>query len=76
MPRSAVRWCQTGLNLTDISPHEGMALRYDMGVAHSLMGEAERALDCFGELFRIDPTYRDVAHKIDSLKSTPQRHGP
>ncbi len=76
MARSALRWCQTGLGLSDISPHEKMALRYDMGVAHSLAGEPEKALGCFGELFDIDPTYRDVAQKIDSLKSTSQSHGP
>ena len=76
MARSALRWCQTGLGLSDISPHEKMALRYDMGVAHSLAGDSEKALECFGELFDIDPTYRDVAQKIDSLKSTSQSHGP
>lgn len=76
MARSALRWCQTGLGLSDNSPHEKMALRYDMGVAHSLAGDSERALECFGDLFDIDPTYRDVAQKIDSLKSTSQRHGP
>jgi tetratricopeptide (TPR) repeat protein len=76
MARSALRWCQTGLGLSDISPHEKMALRYDMGVAHSLAGDSERALECFGELFDIDPSYRDVAQKIDSLKSTSQSHGP
>jgi hypothetical protein len=47
-----------------------------MGVAHSLAGDSERALEFFGNLFDIDPTYRDVAQKIDSLKSTSQRHGP
>ncbi len=76
MARSALRWCQTGLSLCDISPHEKMALRYDMGVAHSLAGDSEKALECFGELFDADPTYRDVAQKIDSLKSTSHSHGP
>ena len=76
MPRSVVRWCQTGLGLADISPHESMALRYDMGVAYSMTGEIEKALECFGKLFDMDPTYRDVAQKIDGLKSVSQRHGP
>ena len=38
MPSSAVRYCQTGLSVADISSHEAMALRYDMGVAHSMAG--------------------------------------
>ncbi len=76
MARSTLRWCQTGLALADISPHEGMALRYDMGVAYSLTGETDKALQCFGKLFDMDPTYRDVAQRIDSLKSVSQHHGP
>jgi tetratricopeptide (TPR) repeat protein len=69
MPRSAIRWCQTGLTIKDISPHEVMALRYDMGVAHALIGEQERALECFTAIFSKDPSYRDVAQKIDDLKA-------
>ncbi|NWG12956.1 MAG: tetratricopeptide repeat protein [Acidobacteria bacterium] len=76
MARSTVRWCQTGLALADISSHESMALRYDMGVAYSLTGETDKALECFGKLFDVDPTYRDVAQRIDGLKSVSQRHGP
>ena len=69
MPRSAIRWCQTGLTIKEISPHESMALRYDMGVAHALIGEQERALECFTAVFSKDPSYRDVAQKIDDLKA-------
>lgn len=74
MPRSAIRWCQTALGLPDISSHEKMALQYDMGVAHALAGESERALECFHEIFAIDPTYRDVAQRIDDLKAGHAQH--
>ncbi len=76
MPRSAIRWCQTGLGLTEFCSHEALALRYDMGVAHSGTGDAERALQCFGEIFGVDPSYRDVAQRIDELKNGPGRHVP
>ena len=76
MPRSAMRWCQTGLNIKDISSHETIALRYDMGVAHSAAGETDRALECFVTIFGIDPGYRDVAQRIDELKSGLERHAP
>jgi tetratricopeptide (TPR) repeat protein len=76
MPRSALRWCQTGLNMTDISSHEAMALRYDMGVAHLMAGSNERALECFDEIFNMDPTYRDVAQRIDELRGGFERHAP
>ena len=76
MPRSAIRWCQTGLGLTEFSSHEALALRYDMGVANTVTGDSDRALQCFGEIFGIDPSYRDVAQRIDDLKSGPGRHVP
>jgi tetratricopeptide (TPR) repeat protein len=74
MPRSALRWCQTGLDLAEISSHEAMALRYDMGIAHSMEGSTERALECFDQIFGLDPGYRDVAQRIDQLKGGFDRH--
>jgi tetratricopeptide (TPR) repeat protein len=74
MPRSAIRWCQTGLGFAENSSHEALALRYDMGVAHSVTGDSERALECFGSIFRIDPSYRDVAQRIDDLRGGSGRH--
>jgi tetratricopeptide (TPR) repeat protein len=76
MPRSAIRWCQTGLSHKEISSHEAMALRYDMAVAHSSAGEAHRALECLAMIFGVDPSYRDVAQRIDDLKSGLERHAP
>ncbi len=76
MPSSVLRWCQTGLNIADISSHEATALRYDMGIAHSMSGSDERALECFERIFEMDPSYRDVAQKIDELKSGLNRHAP
>ncbi len=76
MHRSAIRWCQTGLAVNEISSHESMALRYDMGVAHSSAGDTGPALECFGSIFDIDPSYRDVAQRIDDLKSGYERHAP
>jgi tetratricopeptide (TPR) repeat protein len=75
MPRSAIRWCQTGLNIPEISSHEAMALRYDMAVAYVATGDSERALECYGAIFGIDPSYRDVAQKIDHLRGGSERDG-
>jgi tetratricopeptide (TPR) repeat protein len=76
MPRSALRWCQTGLEVADNSSHEAMALRYDMGIAHAMSGSNENALECFDRIFGMDPSYRDVAQRIDELKSGFNRHAP
>ena len=69
MPRSALRWCQTGLSVKDITSQEAMALRYDMGIAHSMEGNQELALRCLDQIFSADPGYRDVAQKIDEIKN-------
>jgi tetratricopeptide (TPR) repeat protein len=69
MPRSALRWCQMGLNVKGIAPQEAMALRYDMGLSHLMEGNRELALQCFDLIFSTDPGYRDVAQKIDEIKS-------
>ena len=69
MPRSALRWCQTGLSVKDITSQEAMALRYDMGIAHSMEGNQELALKYLDQIFSADPGYRDVAQKIDEIKN-------
>jgi pilus assembly protein FimV len=76
MPKSAIRWCQTAMGVKEISAHESTALRYDMGVAYVTAGESERALECFGMVFGVDPGYRDVAQRIDGLKIGMARHVP
>jgi tetratricopeptide (TPR) repeat protein len=68
MPQSTIRWCQTGLSMPEISQHESIALRYDMGVAFSELAEYRHALECFSKIFGMDPGFRDVAQKIDSLR--------
>jgi tetratricopeptide (TPR) repeat protein len=74
MPRSAIRWCQTGLEVPDISPHESLALQYDMGYAYSLERDPEKALEYYRMIFEVDPSYRDVAQKIDHLKGEPDHN--
>jgi pilus assembly protein FimV len=76
MPRSVLRWCQTGLSIPDLSSHEALALRYDMALAHVMAGSSDQALECFDKIFVVDPSYRDVAQKIDELKSGFKRHAP
>jgi len=68
MPQSTIRWCQTGLSMPRISQHESIALRYDMGVAFTELADYRHALECFSKIFGMDPSYRDVAQKIDSLR--------
>jgi pilus assembly protein FimV len=76
MPRSVLRWCQTGLSVPDLSSHEALAFRYDMGLAHIMAEDNEQALECFDKIFVVDTGYRDVAQRIDELKGGYKRHAP
>ena len=46
-----------------------MALGYDMAIAHTAADDVDQALDSLGVIFGLDPNYRDVAQRIDNLKS-------
>lgn len=76
MARSAIRWCQTGLDVPGISSHETLALQYDMSIAYTLAGNSGDALKCLGRIFDLDPRYRDVAQKIDDLRGGSNRNVP
>ena len=62
------------LNLKEISSHETMALGYDMAIAHTAADDVDQALDSLGVIFGLDPNYRDVAQRIDNLKSDLDGH--
>ncbi len=74
MPHSAMRWCDAGLSVPDISEHEIVALRYEMGIALSLSGDNAKALSMFEFVYGVDPAFRDVAQKIDELRSGSSSH--
>jgi tetratricopeptide (TPR) repeat protein len=74
MPRSAIRWCETGISVQGISQHESMALRYDMAIGLMALGEFDKALENFTILSETDPSYRDVNQKICELRGDSGRH--
>jgi tetratricopeptide (TPR) repeat protein len=45
------------------------AIVYDLGRAAEGMGDSQQALDWYLKIFEIDINYRDVAHKIEQLKT-------
>jgi tetratricopeptide (TPR) repeat protein len=67
-PRAAVAWFKRGLNLPGHTEDEYQALRYELGSAYEQMGEMDRALDMFTEVYGLDVSYRDVAEKLRELQ--------
>ena len=39
---------------------------YEKGILHGEMGDKTTALDCFKQIYEVDYSYRDVAHRVES----------
>ena len=69
MPRAAVLWFKKGLESPGHGEEEYKALRYELGSAYQQMGDFNRALEIFTEVYGIDVSYRDVADKLQELQA-------
>jgi tetratricopeptide (TPR) repeat protein len=68
MPKVAVMWFKRGLALPNSSENEYQALRYEIGQCYEEMGDREKALDLFMEVYGINVNYRNVGEKIRQLQ--------
>ena len=68
MARAAVIWFKKGLDSPGHSEDEYLALRYELGSAYEQMGDHNRALNVFTEVYGANISYRDVAQKLRSLQ--------
>lgn len=72
MPRAAVLWFKKGLEAPGHAEDEYKALRYELGSAYQQMGEINRALEIFTEVYGVDVSYRDIADKLQELQAQKQ----
>jgi tetratricopeptide (TPR) repeat protein len=68
MPKVAVMWFKRGLEIPHSSENEYQALRYEIGMCYEEMGQREKALDIFMEVYGINVNYRNVGEKIRQLQ--------
>jgi tetratricopeptide (TPR) repeat protein len=68
LPRAAVPWFRKGLESPGHSADEYLALRYELGSAYEQMGDINRALDVFTEVYGENVSYREVAEKLRALQ--------
>ena len=61
----AAEWYQKALVAPDLAADARLALRYDLASAFEMAGEHAQAGELFAEIMATDPTYRDVAQRID-----------
>jgi tetratricopeptide (TPR) repeat protein len=69
MPKVAAMWFERGLNIPNRSEDEYQALRYEIALCYEELGEPDKALDVFMEVYGIDVNYREVSRKIKQLQS-------
>ena len=68
MPQVAAMWFQKGLETPGQTEEEYQALRFELGTAYEKMGDLERAIKTFTEVYGINVTYRGVANKLRELQ--------
>jgi tetratricopeptide (TPR) repeat protein len=69
MPRPAAMWFKKGMEAPGHTEDEYQALRYELGTAYEQMGDLERAIEVFSEVYGTDVNYRGVAAKLRDLQA-------
>jgi tetratricopeptide (TPR) repeat protein len=69
MPKVAIMWFERGLKIPNRQEDEYLALRYDIGLCYEELGELDKALDVFMEVYGSDVNYRETATKIRQLQA-------
>ncbi|HEX5709075.1 MAG TPA: tetratricopeptide repeat protein, partial [Pyrinomonadaceae bacterium] len=68
IPKAAALWFRKGLDAPGHTEDEYQALRYELGTAYEQMGDTQRAIDTFTEVYGISVSYRGVADKLRELQ--------
>jgi tetratricopeptide (TPR) repeat protein len=73
MPRAAAIWFQKALEASGQNEDERMALRYELASVYESMGDTDRAIDLFTEIYGVNVNYRQVAAKLKNLAADNQK---
>ena len=68
VPRLAVKWFADGLNAPGASEDERQALRYELAAAYEHVGELDRAIALFTEVYGKNVSYRGVNDRLRTLQ--------
>lgn len=69
VPEAAIRWYESAIKLANLDQDTRIALNYELGSAHEMAGNKVAALKHFMEVYGSNIDYRDVAERIQALKS-------
>jgi tetratricopeptide (TPR) repeat protein len=70
LPKVAIMWFERGLKIHNRPEDEYQALRYEIAMCYEELGQLEKALDVFMEVYGSDVNYRETASKIRQLQAT------
>jgi len=68
VPRLALKWFDDGLNAPGASEDERQALRYELAAAYEHVGELNRAIALFTEVYGKNVSYRGVNERLRALQ--------
>jgi len=69
LPKVAITWFERGLKIQNRPEDEYQALRYEIALCYEELGQVDKALDVFMEVYGSDVNYRETAKKIHQLQA-------
>lgn len=69
IPKVAIMWFERGLKIPNRLEDEYQALRFEIGTCYEEIGEIDRALEVYTQVYGIDVNYRKVGDKIKQLRA-------
>ena len=69
IPKVAIMWFERGLKIPNRLEDEYQALRFEIGTCYEEMGQLDKALEAFTQVYGIDVNYRKVSEKIKQLQA-------
>lgn len=69
MRKVAIMWFERGLKIPNRSEDEYQALRFEIGLCYEEMGDTDKALDAFMQVYGVDVDYRNVGEKLSQLQT-------
>jgi len=69
VPEAAIRWYEKALSLPGLDDQVRLAINYELGSACETAQDKPAALRYFTDVYGANIDYRDVAERIQSLKS-------
>jgi tetratricopeptide (TPR) repeat protein len=69
VPQLALKWFSDGLNAEGASEDERQALRYELAATYEHVGELNRAIALFTEVYGKNVSYRGVSERLRALQT-------